>query len=62
MQGDNVTGTNGVYVKYGDTVLTADTASLNQQTGEVVADGHVHIEMGDQIWVGEHIATILRLA
>ena len=25
------------------------------QTGEVVADGHVRIEQGDQIWVGEHI-------
>jgi lipopolysaccharide assembly outer membrane protein LptD (OstA) len=55
MQGDTATGTNGVYVKYGNTVLTADTASLNQQTGNVVADGRVHIEMGDQIWVGEHI-------
>ena len=28
---------------------------MNQKTGEVVADGHVRIEPGDQIWVGEHI-------
>ena len=55
MQGDTVIGTNGVYVKYGPTVLTADTVSLNQQSGEVVADGHVHIETGEQLWVGEHI-------
>jgi lipopolysaccharide assembly outer membrane protein LptD (OstA) len=55
MQGDTATGTNGVYVKYGATVLTADSVSLNQQTGNVVADGHVRIETGDQIWVGEHI-------
>jgi LPS-assembly protein len=55
MQGDMFTGTNGVYVKYGDTVLTADTVSLNQQTGAVLADGNVRIEMGDQIWIGEHI-------
>jgi len=55
LQGDIATGTNGVYVKYGATVLTADTVSLNQQTGDVVADGHVHIETGDQLWVGEHI-------
>jgi lipopolysaccharide assembly outer membrane protein LptD (OstA) len=55
MQGDMATGTNGVYVKYGQTVLTADTVSLNQQSGDVVADGHVRIETGDQLWVGEHI-------
>ena len=29
--------------------------ALNEQTGEVEADGHVRIESGDQIWVGEHI-------
>jgi LPS-assembly protein len=53
--GDTMTGTNGIFVKYGDTVLTADSASVNSQTGEAVADGNVHITMGDQIWVGEHI-------
>ena len=55
MEGDIATGTNGVYVKYGATVLTADTASLNQQTGEVTAQGHVRIETGAQIWVGDNI-------
>lgn len=48
-------GTNGIYVRYGDSFLTTDNATLNQQTGEVVADGHVRIESGDQIWLGEHI-------
>ena len=48
-------GTNGIYVKYGDATLSADSVALNQQTGEVEADGHVRIESGDQIWVGEHI-------
>jgi LPS-assembly protein len=47
--------TNGVYVKYGGTVLTADSASVDPQSGEVLADGKVRIEEGDQIWVGEHI-------
>ena len=47
--------TNGVCVKYAGTVLTADAASVNPQTGEVVADGHVRIEEGEQIWIGEHI-------
>jgi lipopolysaccharide assembly outer membrane protein LptD (OstA) len=48
-------GTNGVFVKYGDTVLTADSASVNSQTGDAMADGHVRIMMGGQLWVGEHI-------
>ena len=60
MQGDTVIGTNGIYVKYGPTVLTADTASLNRETGDVVADGHVRIETGDQLWVGEHITYNLK--
>ncbi len=49
------TGTNGVYVKYGNTTLTADSASLDMQSGEAIADGNVRIESGDQLWVGEHI-------
>jgi lipopolysaccharide assembly outer membrane protein LptD (OstA) len=49
------TCTNGVLVKYGEAVLTADRVSVNQQSGEVVADGHVRIQHEAQIWVGEHI-------
>jgi hypothetical protein len=48
-------GTNGIYVKRGDTVLTADNASVNPLTGEVVADGQVRIEEEGQLWAGEHI-------
>jgi lipopolysaccharide assembly outer membrane protein LptD (OstA) len=48
-------GTNGVCVRYGGSVLTADSATLNQQTGEAIADGNVRIEEGEQIWLGEHI-------
>ena len=47
-------GTN-VFVKYGNATLMANSATLNWQTGEAVADGNVRIESGDQIWVGEHI-------
>jgi lipopolysaccharide assembly outer membrane protein LptD (OstA) len=47
--------TNGVFIKNGDTVLTADTATVNQETSVAVADGHVHIEQGDQLWVGDHV-------
>jgi len=49
------TGTNGVYVRYGTAALTADAVALDMKTGEAVADGHVRIESGDQLWVGEHI-------
>ncbi len=56
ISGKTVTGTNGIYVKYGDTVLTADTVSVDKDTGEAVADGHVRIErQGGQIWTGEHM-------
>jgi len=48
-------GTNGVFVKYGDTVLTADSVSVNPKTGEAIADGHVRIEQGDEVWLGDHI-------
>src|SRR5471032_2483693 len=56
MEGDTVTGTNGIFVQYGGTVLMADSVSVNRQSGEAVADGHVRIEQqGGQIWIGEHI-------
>ena len=47
--------TNGVIVSYDNAVLTADRASVNQLTTEVVADGRVRIQQGDQVWVGEHV-------
>ena len=57
--GNMYIGTNGICVRYtdehGDTVLMADNASANRDTGDAVADGHVRIEMGGQIWLGEHI-------
>jgi lipopolysaccharide assembly outer membrane protein LptD (OstA) len=55
MTSTTATGTNGVFVRYGDTVLMADNATVNFQTGAAAADGHVRIEMGGQIWLGEHI-------
>ena len=46
------TVTNGVLVKYGGAVLTADQAVLNQDTGEVVAEGKV-ISSGGQVATAE---------
>ena len=55
----NAVGTNGIFVqymgRYGNATLMADSAVVDFQTGETIADGHVRIESGDQIWVGEHI-------
>jgi lipopolysaccharide assembly outer membrane protein LptD (OstA) len=48
-------GTNGVLVRYGTGFLTADQVSVNQQSGEVTADGQVRIQSDAQMWVGEHI-------
>jgi lipopolysaccharide assembly outer membrane protein LptD (OstA) len=53
-QNDIAYGTN-IFVQYGAATLMADSATVSQQTGEVVADGHVRIESGGQLWVGEHI-------
>lgn len=50
--------TNGVLVRYGNAVLTAKQASVNYDTGEVVAEGSVRIQNDDQVWVGgpdEHV-------
>ncbi len=53
--GNKVYCTN-IFVQYGsNTTLIADNAMLDYQTGEVMANGHVRIEEGDQIWTGEHI-------
>lgn len=48
-------GTNGVFVQCGSTNLMADSARVDLNSGEVVADGHVRIQEGDVLWVGEHI-------
>jgi LPS-assembly protein len=47
-------GTN-IFVQYGVSTLMADSATVNQKTGEVAADGHARIESGGMTWVGEHI-------
>src|SRR5437868_2341915 len=49
------TGTNGVMVVYKDVVLAAESISLNQVSGEAVADGNVRILQDDHVWAGEHI-------
>ena len=50
-----VTATNGVAVRYGDAVLTARTVLLNRETGDVVAEGAVHLQRGKEVWSGERV-------
>lgn len=47
--------TNGVTVRYGDAVLTAKRARLNQQSGQVQAEGGVRLQQGGEVWYGERI-------
>ena len=49
------TATNGVLVRYGGGVLTAQSATINQATSEVLADGNVRIQQGDLIWASDHL-------
>jgi lipopolysaccharide assembly outer membrane protein LptD (OstA) len=47
--------TNGALISYSGAVLMADKAWINLASSEVVADGAVRIQQGDQVWVSEHI-------
>ncbi len=55
MTATNAIGTNGVFIQYGDTTLTADSATVDWRTGQCAADGHVRIAQGQMLWVGEHM-------
>jgi len=48
-------GTNGVFIDYNGSVLTADSVFVDNDSGEAIADGHVRIQQGDQIYVGDHM-------
>src|SRR5690348_9189501 len=48
-------GTNGVFIDYHGTILTADSVFVDRNSGEAIADGHVRIQQGDEIWAGDHM-------
>ncbi len=54
------TATNGVVVRYGDVVLTAKRAVINQFTGEVQAEGDVRIQQANHLWQGASVRYNLR--
>lgn len=47
--------TNGVIIKYGDAVMTADKAKWNEKTGEVTAEGNIALHYQGHVWVGQSI-------
>jgi lipopolysaccharide assembly outer membrane protein LptD (OstA) len=48
-------GTNGVLVRYGNAVVTADRITIDRKSEEVIGDGKVRIQEEGQLWVGELI-------
>jgi LPS-assembly protein len=50
-----ITYTNGVTVKYGDARLSARKARLNQDTGDVLAEGDVRLQQQNEVWYGDRI-------
>jgi LPS-assembly protein len=49
------TATNGILVQYGGAWLIAQQVRVDNNTGEVEAEGNVRIQRDDMIWVGERI-------
>ena len=49
------TATNGVKIVYGDAVLTARQVTLDQQTGDFIAEGDVYLQRGKEVWRGDRI-------
>ena len=50
-----ITYTNNVTVHYGGAILKARRARLNQDTGDVVAEGAVRLQQENEVWYGERI-------
>jgi len=59
LQVDRTTGrataTDGVSMTYRDAVLTAARATLDQESGDVVAEGDVRLQQGKELWTGERL-------
>ena len=46
---------NGTVLRSGDAVLKADQATVNKDTGEVLASGNVRIQNAGMVWIGDHV-------
>ncbi len=47
-------GTN-ILIQHEGATLMADSVSLNEQTGQAIANGHVRIQEANQTWIGDHL-------
>ena len=47
--------TNGVIVKRGNSILTANSVTVYHQSGDAYASGNVRIEQGDELWEGDRM-------
>ncbi len=45
----------GAVIRWGDAILSADTISADEASGEVMAQGKVRIQQGDMIWAGDQV-------
>jgi LPS-assembly protein len=50
-----VVATHGVSITCGDTVLTARQVSLDEQSGEALAEGDVRLQQGKELWTGDRL-------
>ena len=50
-----VTATNGVVVTYGDARLIANRLTLDEKSGDVVAEGMVNLQREGQLWQGDRL-------
>jgi len=55
LKNNTFAATNGVMVRYGNAILTADRARGDQASGEIVAEGRVRIQRDELVWAGENI-------
>ncbi|MFO1501850.1 MAG: LPS assembly protein LptD [Verrucomicrobiota bacterium] len=59
-EGNLIVGTNGIAVRYGPTVLVANSVRINQDTGEAEAEGNVSIQRDAYLWRGNSVAYNLK--
>jgi lipopolysaccharide assembly outer membrane protein LptD (OstA) len=53
--GDIAMATNGFAIRFQDGVLTAQRGTINKRTGEILVEGDVLLERGNQSWRGERL-------
>jgi LPS-assembly protein len=58
--GNLIVGTNGIAVRYGPTVLVANTVRVDQKSGQAQAQGHVTIQRDTYLWKGEQVSYNLK--